>query len=61
MFITFNSNSIYVRSSEDYIGNPNKLFLQLKADNRDLGDSAQKNVKSGKLSTNKSDGIESNF
>ena len=61
MFIAFDANSLYVRSSEDYIGNPNKLFLQLKAENRDLGGSAQKNVQSGKLSTNKSDGIESNF
>ena len=61
MFITFNTNSLYVRSSEDYVGNPNKLFPQSKPDNRDLGGSAQKNVQSGKLSTTKSDGIESKF
>ena len=44
MCITFNTNSPYVRSSGDYVGNPNKLFPQLQQDNRDLGGSAQKNV-----------------
>jgi hypothetical protein len=57
MFITFDTNSPYVRSSEDYIGNPNKLFTQLKQDNKDLRDSAQKNAQDGKLSTTKNDEI----
>jgi hypothetical protein len=44
MCITFDTNSIYVRSSEDYVGNPNKLFSQPEPDDRDLGGSAQKNA-----------------
>jgi hypothetical protein len=61
MFIAFNTNSLYVRSSEDYIGNPNILFSQPKQDDRDLRNSAQKNAQSGKLSITKSDEIGSMF
>ena len=61
MFIAFDTNSLYVRSSEDYIGNPNKMPSHPVPDDRDMGDSAQKKMSSGKLSTTKKDGIESKF